>query len=101
MVLPVDFGWADLGTWGSLYELKRDAPRDNVVLHTEALFYEATGNIVSCDEDAGDQLVVVQGIDDCIVAQSKGVLLICKRDEEQRIKEFMSEASMRFDKKFD
>ena len=95
MVLPVDFGWADLGTWGSLYELKRDAPRDNVALHTEVLFYEATGNIVSCDEDAGDQLVVVQGIDDCIVAQSKGVLLICKRDEEQRIKEFMSEASMR------
>ena len=101
MVLPVDFGWADLGTWGSLYELKRDAPRDNVALHTEVLFYEATGNIVSCDEDAGDQLVVVQGIDDCIVAQSKGVLLICKRDEEQRIKEFMSEASMRFGKKFD
>lgn len=101
MVLPVDFGWADLGTWGSLYELKRDAPRDNVALHTEALFYEATGNIVSYDEDAGDQLVVVQGIDDCIVAQSKGVLLICKRGEEQRIKEFMGEASMRFDKKFD
>ena len=101
MVLPVDFGWADLGTWGSLYELKRDAPRDNVALHTEVLFYEATGNIVSCDEDAGDQLVGVQGIDECIVAQSKGVLLICKRDEEQRIKEFMSEASMRFGKKFD
>lgn len=101
MVLPVDFGWADLGTWGSLYELKRNETGENVALHTEALFYEATGNIVSCDAEAGKQLVVVQGIDDCIVAQSKGVLLICKRSEEQRIKEFMGDASIRFEKQFD
>ena len=101
MVLPVDFGWADLGTWGSLYELKREEPRANVSLHTKALFYEAEGNIVSLDGDPEKQLVVVQGINDCIVAQSKGVLLICKRDEEQRIKEFMGEASVQFDKKFD
>jgi len=101
MVLPVDFGWADLGTWGSLYELKREEPRANVSLHTKALFYEAEGNIVSLDGDPEKQLVVVQGINDCIVAQSKGVLLICKRDKEQRIKEFMGEASVQFDKKFD
>ena len=93
--------WADLGTWGSLYELKREEPRANVALHTKALFYEAEGNIVSLDGDPEKQLVVVQGINDCIVAQSKGVLLICKRDEEQRIKEFMGEASVQFDKKFD
>ena len=49
----------------------------------------------------GDQLVVVQGINDCIISQSNGVLLICKRGEEQRIKEFMAEASLRFDKRFD
>ena len=55
----------------------------------------------SLDGDPEKQLVVVQGINDCIVAQSKGVLLICKRDEEQRIKEFMGEASVQFDKKFD
>ena len=101
MVLPVDFGWADLGTWGSLYELKREEPEANVALHTEALFYEAKGNIVSLDGDESEQLVVVQGIDDCIVAQSKGVLLICKRDQEQRIKEFMGDASERYKKKFD
>ena len=69
MVLPVDFGWADLGTWGSLYDLKKAEDRDNVALHTEALFYEAEGNIVSMDGE-GDQLVVVQGINDCIISQS-------------------------------
>lgn len=101
MVLPVDFGWADLGTWGSLYELKKEEEEANVALHTEALFYEAKGNIVSIDGAASEQLVVIQGIDDCIISQSDGVLLICKRDQEQRIKEFTSEASLRYAKKFD
>ena len=101
MVLPVDFGWADLGTWGSLYELKKEEDEANVALHTEALFYEAKGNIVSMDGEASEQLVVVQGIDDCIVAHSEGVLLICKRDQEQRIKEFIGQASLRYSKKFD
>ena len=101
MVLPVDFGWADLGTWGSLYELKKAEDEANVALHTEALFYEAKGNIVSMDGEASEQLVVVQGIDDCIVAHSEGVLLICKRDQEQRIKEFIGQASLRYSKKFD
>ena len=100
MVLPVDFGWADLGTWGSLYDLKKAEDKANVALHTEALFYEAEGNIISMDGE-GDQLVVVQGINDCIISQSNGVLLICKRGEEQRIKEFMAEASLRFDKRYD
>ena len=101
MVLPVDFGGADLGTWGSLYELKKEEDEANVALHTEALFYEAKGNIVSMDGEASEQLVVVQGIDDCIVAHSEGVLLICKRDQEQRIKEFIGQASLRYSKKFD
>ena len=101
MVLPVDFGWADLGTWGSLYELKKEEDEANVALHTEALFYEAKGNIVSMDGEASEQLVVVQGIDDCIVAHSEGVLLICKRDQEQRIKEFIAQASLCYSKKFD
>lgn len=101
MVLPVDFGWADLGTWGSLYELKKEEDEANVALHTEALFYEAKGNIVSMDGEPSEQLVVVQGIDDCIVAHSEGVLLICKRDQEQRIKEFIGQASLCYSKKFD
>lgn len=98
-VLPVDFGWADLGTWGSLYELKEHDEQSNVVLHSQAAFYEAEGNLVSMDDP--NMLVVVQGLNDSIIAQSDGVLLICKRDEEQRIKTFMNEASIRFNKKYD
>lgn len=101
MVLPVDFGWADLGTWGSLYSLKEKDEQQNVALHTEALFYEASGNIVSMDGAQSDRLVLIQGIDDCIISESRGALLICKRDQEQRLREFMSEISLRYNKKFD
>ena len=45
-VLPSSFGWSDLGTWGSLYELSEKDSEGNVSLHSEAHFYEATGNIV-------------------------------------------------------
>lgn len=99
MVLPVDFGWADLGTWGSVYDLKDKDEQDNVTLHGEVAYYNSRGNIVSMEDP--EQLVVLEGINDCIIAQSEGVLLICHRDEEQRIKEFTAEASARFDKKFD
>ncbi len=98
-VLPVDFGWADLGTWGSVYDLKDKDEQDNVTLGTNARYYESRGNIVSMDN--ADGLVVLQGIDDCIVAQSDGVLLICKRDQEQRIKDFTSKASHEFAKRYD
>ncbi len=97
--LPVEFGWADLGTWGSLYDLKEKDEDDNVTVHGNTAFYKAKGNLVSVEDD--DALVVVQGIDNCIITQSDKVLLICKKSEEQRIKNFMQDASERFDKKFD
>lgn len=98
-VLPVDFGWADLGTWGSVYDLKDKDEDANVTLHGEAMYYESRGNIVSMDEP--DKLVVLQGINDCIVAEAEGVLLICHKSEEQRIKEFSGNASHKYDKKYD
>lgn len=98
-VLPVDFGWADLGTWGSVYDLKDKDEQENVTLHGEALYFESRGNIVSMD--CPEKLVVLEGINDCIVSESEGVLLICHKREEQRIKEFSGEASTRYNKKYD
>ena len=96
-VLPVDFGWADLGTWGSVYDLKDKDEQQNVTLGTNALYYDASSNLVSMDNPDG--LVVVQGLTDYIIAQSDGVLLICQKSQEQRIKEFMSDASIRYKKR--
>ncbi|MBQ9523259.1 MAG: mannose-1-phosphate guanylyltransferase [Paludibacteraceae bacterium] len=96
-VLPSSFGWSDLGTWGSLYELSEKDEAANVSLHSDALFYESRGNVVTLEPG---KLAVVQGLEDMIVAESQGVLLICKKAEEQRIKEWVSEADKQFEGKF-
>ena len=96
-VLPSSFGWSDLGTWGSLYELSEKDEQANVSLHSSALFYEATGNIVTLEHG---KLAVVQGVDDMIIAEQQGVLLVCKKAEEQRIKQFVADAASKFEGKF-
>lgn len=98
-MLCVDFGWADVGTWGSLYDM---APKDdagNVVLSNgETMLYESAKNVIAVDNP--DRLTVVQGINDCIIAESGNVLLICKMGNEQRIKQFVADAQMKYGKRF-
>ena len=87
-VLPSSFGWSDLGTWGSLYELSEKDENQNVSLHSRALFHEAEGNIVVLEPG---KVAIVQGVNDMIIAEENGALLICKKAEEQRIKQFVEE----------
>lgn len=87
-VLPSSFGWSDLGTWGSLYELSEKDAEGNVGLHSKAVFHEAKGNIVVLEKG---KTAIVQGVNDMIIVEEKGALLICKMQEEQRIKEFVAE----------
>ena len=96
-VLPSSFGWSDLGTWGSLYELSAKDANGNVSLHSDARFYEASGNIVTLESG---KLAVVQGVDGMIIAEQKGVLLVCKQSEEQRIKQFVADAHEQFNGKY-
>lgn len=98
MVLPVDFGWADLGTWGSIYELSDKDENNNVSISTNTIFRNSSGNIVSSKEK--DKLIVINGIDDCIISESDNVLLICRKDDEQQIKQLVTETLMRYDKKY-
>ena len=87
-VIPSSFGWSDLGTWGSLYELSEKDADGNVSLHSEAHFHEAKNNIVVLEPG---KKVIVQGVEDMIIVEEKGALLVCKKSEEQRIKQFVSE----------
>ena len=84
-VIPSSFGWSDLGTWGSLYELSEKDEQGNVSLHSETHYYEAQGNIVVLEPG---KVAIVQGVNDMIIVEEKGALLVCKKSEEQRIKEF-------------
>jgi len=84
-VCPADFGWSDLGTWGSLLaHTKHDLYGNSVIGDHIALF--DSHNCIVHATDA--KKVVVQGLDDCIVALKDDTLLICRLSEEQRIKQF-------------
>ncbi len=98
-MLCADFGWADLGTWGSLFELAAKDENNNAVLKNDnVLLYESSGNLVAMENPK--RLAVVQGLDDCIVAESGNVLLVCKKNDEQRIKQFVADAQIKFGKEF-
>lgn len=86
--MPASFGWSDLGTWGSLREnVKRDS-LGNAIIGDNVQVYETHGCVILCSEE---RRVVVQGLQDCIVAEKDNTLLICKLSEEQRIKQFSEE----------
>ncbi|MDR0429003.1 MAG: mannose-1-phosphate guanylyltransferase [Tannerellaceae bacterium] len=98
-MMCVDFGWADLGTWGSLYDMAAKNEEHNALLKTDkVLAYESEGNIIAMSDPT--RLVVVQGLNDYIVAESGNVLLICKKEDEQRIKQFVADAQLKYNKEF-
>jgi len=99
-MLGVDFGWADLGTWGSIYDIAPHTPNDNnaILKGTKVLTYDTENSIIGAEDS--NRLVVVQGLKDYIVVESGNVLLICQKDQEDRIKEFILEAQIRYSNEF-
>ncbi len=84
---PADFGWSDLGNWASLHDkLQKDESNNGAVGNIK--LYECSNCVVHA-EDA--RKVVLQGLDGYIVSEKKGQILVCRRSEEQRIREFSVE----------
>ncbi len=96
-VLCSDFGWTDLGTWGSLYEMSPKDENNNVTLKCESMFYGSKNNIVALPND---RLAVIQDLEGYIVAESDNVLLICKLEEEQNIRQYVNDATMKHGEKY-
>ena len=84
-VMPADYGWSDLGTWGSLHALTNHDDNNNAVIGNNVKMVESTGCMVRMPKD---KPVVIQGLKDCIIAEYDNTLLICHLSEEQRIKEW-------------
>ncbi len=96
-VQQADFGWSDLGTWGSLYELSEKDENQNATLKCEAQYYNSNNNIVTLPEG---KLAVIEGLDDYIVTESDDVLLICRKSEEQKIRQIVNDVTVRFNGDF-
>jgi mannose-1-phosphate guanylyltransferase len=87
-----DFGWSDLGTWGSLHtHLAHDEFRNGTV-GRNVLYYNCSNNVVHV---AGDKLAVLHGLNGFIVVDTGNVLLVCKKEDEQKIKQFVNDIKIK------
>ncbi len=96
-VVPASFGWCDLGTWSSLWDESDKDDKSNAVLGANTSLYDAKGNMVV---SSSNKLVILQGLEDYIVIDTDDVLLVCKKEEEQRIKAFNADARKDLGDKF-
>lgn len=91
-VLTADFGWSDLGTWGSLYENKEKDEEGNVISGDNILTYNTQNCIVDI---SNEKVAILQGLDGYIVAESNDTLMICKKEDEQQIKQFVTDVKIK------
>ncbi len=88
-VCPADFGWSDLGTWGSLFMQSKKDLSGNCVIGENVNLFDTHNSVI---HTMNLQHVVVQGLDGYIIAEENGKLLICRLNDEQRIKDFLGES---------
>ena len=92
-----DFGWSDLGTWGSLYDHSDKDAEGNVVLTCNSLIYDGKNNIVALPKG---KLAVIDGLEGYLIAESNNVLLICRKDEEHAIRKYVNDAQIQLGDEF-
>lgn len=96
-VLPVDFGWNDLGTWGSLYNKLEKDSFENAVVGSNTIFRDSNGNMIRTQSG---KKVVIQGLNDFIIVEKEDVLLICPKKDEQDIKQIVADVKNNFGNEF-
>ena len=96
-VLLADFGWSDLGTWKSLYEIAPNKDAKGNVVDGNAMIYDTNNSIIKV---SSGKLIVVHGLDNFIIAESNDVIMICPKDDEQRVKDFVADTKANKEKRF-
>lgn len=90
-VIPSGFGWNDIGTWAALYSVRKKDAEGNAVVGRNVLTYDTRDCLIDMPKD---KLVVLQGLEDFIIVESDNILMICRKGEEQRIKEFVTDVEI-------
>lgn len=96
-VIPSSFGWSDLGTWTSAYENLAKDDFGNAIAGDNVMAIEASNCMVHAPQD---KLILIQGMDNYIIVDTKDVLLICRKDKEQDIKDYVAEVKRNKGEKF-
>jgi len=90
-------GWSDLGTYGSLYNHIKKDDKENAIIGKNVMMYDSNNCIVNISKD---KLVVVEGLHDYIVVESDDIILICKKQDEQRIRDFVNDVRLKKGERF-
>lgn len=90
-VIESDFGWSDLGTWGSLHELRQKDDKRNAITGKNVLAYDTINSIIVMPDD---KLVVLQGLDNYIVVEDEDTLLVCRKEDEQQLRQIVNDVRM-------
>ncbi len=90
-VIPADFGWSDVGTWGALHEVREKDENDNSVVGKNIMLYDTKGCVIN---NSSNRLLLLQGLENYVVVDTDKVLMICQADQEQRIKQFVTDVEI-------
>ncbi len=97
-VAACSFGWADLGSWHSIYETLSKNDGDNVVIDSEVILEDCRNNVIKLPKD---HLGVINGLDGYIITERDGVLLICKKEDSSALmRKYINEVRMKYGEKF-
>jgi len=97
-VIPATFGWSDLGTWNSAWENMEKDELGNAAAGKKIMLVDVMGSMIHISDN--NKLLLLQGLEDFIVVDTKDVLMICKKEKEQSIKDYVSEIKRNMGDKF-
>lgn len=92
-----DFGWSDIGTWGSLYQNAEKDEYGNAITSGNVLTYNTTRSIISV---GSDKVAVIEGLDDCLVVEKDNVIIITKLASEQNIRNYVDDVKYKFGEQY-
>jgi mannose-1-phosphate guanylyltransferase len=90
-VVLSDFGWSDLGTWGSLHTHLAHDSHQNGVVGQNVMLYNCADNVVNMPNN---KLAVLHGLNGYIIVDTEDILLVCKKQDEQKIKQFVNDIKL-------
>jgi mannose-1-phosphate guanylyltransferase len=99
-VIPSEFGWSDLGTWTSLYEISPKDENNNAVKGKNVFMYDSEDCLVNKAEALKEKIIVLKSVKNLIVVNTPDVLLICDKSQEQEVKQIATDLKIKFNEKY-